>query len=243
MDYLEDIWELVKNHVFEIVAFLIAALSIVGSIIYVNMSLDVDYTCEPCKCDAEPDKELADEPVDIDEKTKVIVDVKGAVKKPGVYELDAGSKIQDAINKAGGITIYGSTKNINLSKKLTDEMVIYVFTKAELEKKEAANEVVCEIPKCECETVTVTECPTLNGNTDSNVKDETPTKKPEEKKISLNKATVTELQELNGVGEAKAKTIIEYREKNGPFEKIEDIQKVSGIGSALYEKIKDQLTL
>ena len=129
----------------------------------------------------------------------------------------------------------------NLSKKINDEMVVYVFTKDELKKKEMANEVVCEVPKCECETVTITECPSVNGN-DQNKNDDAQ-KPSSDKKVSLNKATLEELLTLDGIGESKAKAIIEYRESNGPFDKVEDIQKVSGIGEALYEKIKNQLTL
>ena len=64
-----------------------------------------------------------------DKENIIYVDVKGAVKKPGVYELTTNDKIIDAINKAGGIKNTGTTENINLSKKLTNEMVIYIFTK------------------------------------------------------------------------------------------------------------------
>ena len=62
-------------------------------------------------------------------------------------------------------------------------------------------------------------------------------------KISLNKATIEELQTLSGIGEAKAKAIIKYREENGEFKKIDDIKNVSGIGDSAFEKIKDQITL
>jgi competence protein ComEA len=62
-------------------------------------------------------------------------------------------------------------------------------------------------------------------------------------KININKATVEQLMELKGIGESYAKKIVEYREKNGPFKKIEDIQEVKGIGSKLFEAIKDQITI
>lgn len=235
MDYFEDIWELVKNNKIAIVSVLIGIASVVGSIYYVNVSLDDCSECEVCvSYEDEIPEVVAEEP------NTLKVDVKGAVKKPGVYELESGSNIQDAIKIAGGVTSKGSTTNINLSKKLSDEMVVYVFTKDELNKKAVANEVVCEIPKCECETVTVTECPKVNENDGSTSKDDVVNK---DTKVSINKATLEEFLTLDGIGESKAKTIIEYRESHGPFEAIEDIQKVSGIGSALYEKIKDRLTL
>jgi competence protein ComEA len=62
-------------------------------------------------------------------------------------------------------------------------------------------------------------------------------------KININKATVEQFTELKGVGESYAKKIVEYREKNGPFKKIEDIKEVKGIGDKLFEKIKDQITV
>lgn len=238
MNYLEDIFEIVKRNLVSILAIIFGLTSLVGSFIYVNVRLHNVSDCQECFCEDEFENETDEG----DEVSKQLtVDVKGAVKKPGVYTLDDGSKIQDAIEAAGGIGKNGTTVNINLSKKINDEMVVYVFTKDELKKKEMANEVVCEVPKCECETVTITECPPVNGN-DQNKNDDTQ-KPSSDKKVSLNKATLEELLTLDGIGESKAKAIIEYRESNGPFDKVEDIQKVSGIGEVLYEKIKNQLTL
>jgi competence protein ComEA len=62
-------------------------------------------------------------------------------------------------------------------------------------------------------------------------------------KVNINKATVEQLTELKGIGESYAKKIVEYRDKNGPFKKIEDITAVQGIGDKLFEKIKDQITI
>ena len=73
------------------------------------------------------------------------------------------------------------------------------------------------------------------------IKNETALKK--EIKISLNKATLDELLQISGIGESKAKAILTYREENGEFKSIEDIKNVSGIGEALFEKIKDQITV
>ena len=61
--------------------------------------------------------------------------------------------------------------------------------------------------------------------------------------VSINTASVTELTSLTGVGESKAKSIIEYREKEGPFKDIKDIMNVSGIGEALFAKIKDYIRI
>lgn len=62
-------------------------------------------------------------------------------------------------------------------------------------------------------------------------------------KVSLNSATAKQLTELPGVGEATAAAIVTYREKNGPFSKVEDLEKVPGIGPAKLAKIKDEVTL
>lgn len=62
-------------------------------------------------------------------------------------------------------------------------------------------------------------------------------------KISLNQAGIEQLQQLNGIGQKKAEAIIEYRQKNGKFKTIEDIQQVKGIGPALFAKNKDKLAL
>ena len=58
-------------------------------------------------------------------------------------------------------------------------------------------------------------------------------------KVDLNKATVQELVKLKGIGKKYAERIIEYREKNGNFEKIEDLMKIKGIGQKKFESIKD----
>lgn len=233
MDFLEDFLSIVKRNIVTIGAIALAIVSLVGSVVYVQLNKQEDDDEEVCVSylDEKPNEEKI-------ESENVKVDVKGAVKKPGVYELAKGMTIMDALTSAGGVTTKGTTTNVNLSKKLTDEMVVYIFTKDELKKKELANEVVCEIPKCECETIVVNECPTVNGN--GNQDDKKPS---ENKKVSINNATLEEFLNLDGIGESKAKTIIEYREKNGPFASVEDIKKVSGIGDAVYEKIKDNLTL
>ena len=62
-------------------------------------------------------------------------------------------------------------------------------------------------------------------------------------KININTASAEELDKLPGIGPAIAKAIIDYRTKNGPFKTIEDINDVKGIGDALFEKIKDQITV
>lgn len=172
-----------------------------------------------------------------EEKTKnetVLVDVKGEVNTPGVYELTSNNTVIDAINKAGGLTKISDTSNINLSKKLEDEMVIIVYSKAEIQKMEE-DKIVC--PPCNNACITEEDEKAKLDEKEENTA-ETPMGK-----ININTADETALQTLDGIGETKAKAIIEYRNKNGNFKTIEDIKNVSGIGDSVYEKIKDNITV
>ena len=161
-------------------------------------------------------------------QNKIFVDVKGAVNKPGVYEFNEGEKVIDAIKKAEGLTKSAVTSNINLSKKLTNEMVIYVFNKKEIVSITTTNKITCN-----CETIEVNNCIDKNSISDNNSNN----------KININTATLDELLTLKGIGQSKAEAIIKYREENGNFNSIEDIQKVSGLGGTIYSKIKDYITV
>lgn len=165
---------------------------------------------------------------------KIYVDIKGAVKKPGVYKLDNNSIINDVIIKAGGLTKNGITTNINLSKKVTNEMVIYIFTKDELKK---------EVPKITCNNTCKVE--TIEVNTCIPKDEQTKTESNEETSsglININTGSINDLMNIPGIGESKAVSIIEYRKTN-KFNSIEDIKNVSGIGDALFAKIKDYITV
>lgn len=170
---------------------------------------------------------------------KVKVDIKGAIKKPGVYELDSNSIINDVIKLAGGLKTNASTKYLNLSKKILDEMVINIYTESEVKKmKEPVD--VCEVKdqdltNCDDATIIVT-------NPDSN-KDISNSNEVVDNKVSINNGTKEELMTLSGIGEVKAQAIIDYRNKNGKFSKIEDLMNVSGIGESTYNQIKDNIKL
>lgn len=177
---------------------------------------------------------------------KIFIDIKGAVKKPGVYELSNSDKVIDAINMAGGLKSDADTSNINLSKKLTNEMVVYVFTKNELKttlktttsstlittKKSISTTTKINDNTCHCETIEINNCINKEENNSSN---------EENSKININTATKDELMTLNGIGDAKAAAIIEYREQKGLFSSIEDIKNVTGISETIYDKIKDNI--
>jgi competence protein ComEA len=166
----------------------------------------------------------------VKEKSKTVyVDIKGAVNNPGVYEIESNSRVIDVIKLAGDLTDQADTSIINLSKKVSDEMYIIVYTKDEMnsykEKLIPAKTIIKEVEKkIVCPDNTNDACLTNNSSIDG--------------KININTASKEELESLEGIGSSKADSIIEYREKN-TFISIEDIKNVNGIGDSLYEKIKD----
>ena len=155
---------------------------------------------------------------------KQYIDIKGSVKKPGVYEIKKNDRVIDAINMAGGLLKNANTSNVNLSQKLTSEMVIYISNNNEI--KNNNNKISCDT-KCKVEVIEVNNCVDENNK---------------ENKININTATVEDFTNLHGIGESKAKSIIQYRETNGDFKSIEDIKNISGIGESLFNKIKDNIT-
>ena len=185
----------------------------------------------------------------------VIFDIKGAIKNPGVYKVEKGTIINDAITLAGGLKNNATTININLGKEVSDRMVIYIPTKNELTKKvsEDLTKVVIVndnnkvddnealIDNDNCIGIEVEEEKEVKKETKENNK--TVKEEKENALISINKATKEELTKLPSIGDSKAQKIIDYREENGSFKTIEDIKNVSGIGDALFEKIKDYITI
>ena len=235
----DKIKELIKKNIIGIGGILVAIASILGSYFYIKAN--ECEICEECPNNISlTNNNIVEE--DDENTNKIKIDVKGGVKKPGVYELEDGSIVNDAIKAAGGLTTSGVTSNINLSKKLKDEMVVYVFTKKELTTTKSTNKVVCEIPKCECEQIVVNKEIETSVNSEE-VKVDSNTTSTSTDKISINTDSITELMRLSGIGEAKAKAIIEYRKSNGNFISIEDIKKVSGISESIYNKIKDYITV
>lgn len=167
------------------------------------------------------------------------VDIKGAIKAPGVYELNKNSIINDVINIAGGLKSNASTKYINLSKKISNEMVIYIYTNYEISQMQSH-------PKEECTTNNsdIKDC--KNSSTiisNDNKNDNSSSNSNQSNKVSINKGTKEELMTLSGIGESKANAIIEYRNTNGEFKVLEDLINVSGIGKEAFEKIKDNIEL
>lgn len=198
----------------------------------------------------------------ITNNNKEYCDIKGNVKNPGVYEIKENYKIQDIINLAGGLKKNSYTNNINLSKKVEDEMVIYIFNNDEIKEINEADNCECTpiYQYIECEnifneensTITTTKPtttkPTIISTTTSqptttktSIAETTTNITDENSLVNINTATLEELQTIKGLGKTKAGNIINYRKTNGLFKTIEELLNVNGIGQTIFEKIKEYI--
>ncbi|WP_314024186.1 helix-hairpin-helix domain-containing protein [Filifactor alocis] len=148
--------------------------------------------------------------------TPVVIYVTGAVKSPGVVELNSNQRLKDAIELVGGFTEDADIGSINLAEFVKDEQH-YVVTK------------IGETPPAQ----------TVSSNTGTT----TPNTANNNALININTATKEELKSLNGIGDALSQRIIDFREQNGAFSDIESIKNVSGIGEKKFEGIKDYITV
>lgn len=154
------------------------------------------------------------------QEEKIIVHITGEIKKSGILELPIESRIADAITAAGGATDKADLDQVNLAYELQDGQKIYIPSKEEKDENisyitnESGNNVIV-------------------GENSQGVN----------QKVNINQAGQEELQELPGIGPALAMQIIEYRNTNGKFSKIEDLQNVKGIGDAKFNNIKEYVTV
>ena len=214
-----------------LVIFIIISLILIKNNLNNNQYNDIEIESSILKENNDEEK--------VDNKEEIIkyhIDIKGAINNPGVYELSSNLTVNDAIKIAGGLTKEADTSVINLAKKITDEMVIIIYTKDEVKKSNIVDTVIKVVEK-ECV------CPNIKNDGCLNTEiDETITNKENQDLININTATEEELQNIKGIGASKAKSIIEYRTINGKFKSIEDIKNVEGIGDTLYETIKIYIT-
>ena len=187
----------------------------------------------------EEEKEITiSEKIEEEKENKCSVDIKGAVNQPNVYLVDCDNNVNDIIKLAGGLKKDADTSVTNLAKKVTDEMVIIIYTKQQVKNSNIVDTVVKVVEKeCICPNIQNDGC--INTQITSNITNQ---ENSDNGLININTATKEKLLTIPGIGEAKANAIIKYREANGSFNSIEDIQKVDGIGSKLYEEIKIYIT-
>ena len=156
------------------------------------------------------------------EAEPVIVHICGAVKAPGVYELEQGSRVMDAVNAGGGFLPEAAQDSCNLAEPVTDGCQIYIMTKQESLEAEKTSGIR--------QTGRISGASAAVSGTGAGL-------------VDLNTADKTALMTLPGIGESRADDILEWRSKNGGFQRIEDIMKISGIKKGAFEKIKDKITV
>lgn len=153
------------------------------------------------------------------------VDIKGAVKIPQVVPVTPGMRVHDVVEMAGGVTGEADQSQVNLAQLVTDQMVIYV-------------------PKVGEEVSPSTEALVAGSQvTESAVSESSGDGTSDGDLVNINTADITMLQTLSGIGEKRAADIINYRETNGLFETVDDLDQVSGIGEKTMEKLRPLITV
>lgn len=152
---------------------------------------------------------------------KLYVDISGEVERPGVYEVSEGTRLFEVIEQAGGLTDEADIDSLNRAETVADGQKILIAAKGENSSGSQGTQ---------SGSGTNSGSGTGSGTTNDG-------------KVNINTAESAELQTIPGIGPSKAARIIEYRQSNGNFSSIEDIQNVSGIGSKTFESIKDYITV
>ena len=151
----------------------------------------------------------------------VVVDVGGAVVRPGVYKLDGGSRVADALAAAGGVTLEADDERLNKAEKLADGIRIFV------PRRGVTPPVVVGLT------------PPVSSGSGSVAAGVGATPAV----INLNTADATQLDALPGVGPATAAAIVQYRTQHGPFASVDKLTDVPGIGPAKLERWRSFLTV
>jgi len=146
------------------------------------------------------------------------VDVKGAVKSPGIFTAQAGDRVIDLISSAGSFTEKADTDKVNFAQIIEDQMVIYVPEIGEEDKGNLENIQVG------------TSGDAVIKGTSGGL-------------VNLNTATQEDLQTLTGIGPSKADAILEYRETVGKFKEVDELKQVTGIGDKTFERLRDSISV
>ncbi|MDD3404104.1 MAG: helix-hairpin-helix domain-containing protein [Hespellia sp.] len=171
--------------------------------------------------EAEQEKESKKEPeTEKLQEHQVWVYVCGAVNQPGVYTFEEGVRVYEVLERAGGLTDAAAGTYLNQAQAVADGEQIYVPTQEEVDTGKAAGP----------ENGNSQQISGAQGNAGSD-------------KININTASREELMTLTGIGEAKAGSIITYREEQGGFQSIEELMQIEGIKEGVFNKIKDDITV
>ena len=199
---------------------IVGALIVIGIIVYIYNSNKIDTSeinGEMLIANNETNNMIDKQ---TEEKNIIIVHITGAVKNPGIVRLEEGSRIEDAISKAGGLNEDADITNVNLAYILEDGIKIKIPSNSDVTGVQNEN--------------------ILNSDSGENIVEEFKDSN-KSSPLNINKATEQDLQNLPGIGLSLASKIIEYREENGKFSTKEDIKNVNGIGESKYENIKEHI--
>jgi competence protein ComEA len=217
LDLWDDAQRLWQEKRFILISSLIGCIIIITGAVLLNNRQTMAVQEERLSNQSEVTADVSSaSTVDATIPTTVIVDVKGAVKSPGVYDITEVPRIQTAIVQAGGATSNADMTQVNLAAIMADGQVVYVPHKGE------------EIPLIYQQTSAV------SGNNQGQ-------QQSTGMQVAINTADATQLQQLDGVGPKKADKIIAYREANGPFQIIDDLKNVDGFGEKSIAAIADQI--
>lgn len=170
-----------------------------------------------------------------EKREPLYVYVCGAVECPGVYSFEEGARVVDAIEAAGGLSADADGACVNQALKLSDQDQLYIRTLEEKEQNTQKRENSCTGTSPEGSA-------SGNGYGLLPAEGSAGTENAADARININTASQKELTSLPGIGDTKAAAILADRTENGFYEAPEDLKRVSGIGDATFEKLKDRIT-
>lgn len=171
------------------------------------------------------------------DETNIYVHVCGEVAAPGVYELSEGSRLYEAVEKAGGMTSEAAGEYVNLAQVVEDGQQVWIPGIEDIKKYQENGTDVSRIELMQNSRINI------GSENKSSVTGSGDGSAALGGLVNLNTASRDELMTLNGIGASRADAILSYREEKGNFHKIEDIMKVPGIKNAAFQKIKDKITV
>lgn len=216
---MEHMIEIIKEYKWQLGVSLGAIVVIVGFLLFIQpvqsvTHQEIDPFSQVMQTDSSQEEVMEQQFIQKEELDDLVVDVKGAVVNPGLYTLSVGSRLNDAVEAAGGFTSQADPKSVNLAQKLTDEAVVYVANQGE------------DIAAVSHQSANSSSSLT---NTSS--------------KVNLNTATEAELQTISGIGAKRAADIVAYRQANGLFKTVDELNNVSGIGAKTMETLRAYVTV
>lgn len=184
---------------------------------------------------AEPAEAEKNDAAESGKRELLYVYVCGAVECPGVYAFEEGARVFDAIEAAGGLSADADGACVNQALKLSDQDQLYIRTLEEKEQNTQKGENSCTGTSPEGSA-------SGNGYGLLPAEGSAGTENAADARININTASQKELTSLPGIGDTKAAAILADRTENGFYEAPEDLKRVSGIGDATFEKLKDRIT-